>query len=47
MINRGSVSTAYAQAGASGNTAYGSGLGVSGNIMIKKGSGIAIYVPTG
>jgi hypothetical protein len=41
----GSVSTGYAQASAPGSTAYASGLGISGNIMIKKGSGIAIYVP--
>src|SRR5579862_9229718 len=43
----GSVSTGFGQATASGNTAYASGLESSGNIMIKKGSGIAIYVPQG
>jgi hypothetical protein len=43
----GSVSSGFGQASASGDTAYASGLGISGNIMIKKGSGIAIYVPQG
>lgn len=40
----GSVSTGFGQASASGNTAYGSGIGLSGNVTIKAGSGIAIYV---
>jgi hypothetical protein len=40
----GSVSTGFAQANASGNSAFASGLGISGNVMIKKGSGVAIYV---
>lgn len=43
----GSVSTGFGQATASGNSAFASGIGVSGNVMIKKGSGIAIYVPPG
>jgi|SRR5579859_4298912 len=41
----GSVSTGFGQATASGNSAYGGGIGISGNVVIKKGSGIAIYVP--
>lgn len=41
----GSVSTGFGQATASGNTAYGSGVGISGNIRIKAGSGVAIFVP--
>src|SRR5579862_5005602 len=40
----GSVSTGFGQATASGNSAYASGIGISGNVMIKKGSGVAIYV---
>jgi hypothetical protein len=40
----GSVSTGYAQATATSNSAYASGIGISGNVMIKKGSGVAIYV---
>jgi hypothetical protein len=40
----GSVSTGYAQASATGHSAYASGIGISGNVMIKAGSGIAIYV---
>jgi hypothetical protein len=40
----GSVSTGYAQATATGHSAYASGIGISGNVMIKAGSGIAIYV---
>ena len=41
----GSVSSGFGQASANGNTAFASGVGISGNIMIKKGSGIAIHVP--
>jgi hypothetical protein len=40
----GSVSTGHAQATATSNSAYASGIGISGNVMIKKGSGVAIYV---
>ena len=40
----GSVSTGYAQATATGHSAYASGIGFSGNVMIKAGSGVAIYV---
>lgn len=40
----GSVSTGYAQGTAVGNSAYASGVGISGNVMIKTGSGMAIYV---
>lgn len=42
----GSVSSGFGQAHASGNTAYGSGVGFTGNVMIKAGSGVAIYVPS-
>jgi hypothetical protein len=41
----GSVSSGYSQATATGHSAYASGIGISGNIMIKAGSGVAIYVP--
>lgn len=40
----GSVSTGTAQMTSSGNSAYGTGFGVSAGIMHKSGSGIAIYV---
>jgi hypothetical protein len=40
----GSVSSGFGQASVSGNHAYGSGIGVSGNVMHKAGTGIAIYV---
>jgi hypothetical protein len=40
----GSVSTGYAQGTATGHSAYVSGIGISGNVMIKKGAGVAIYV---
>ena len=40
----GSVSTGYGQAGATGHSAYASGIGISGNLTIKAGSGVAIYV---
>jgi hypothetical protein len=40
----GSVSTGFGQASASGNHAYGTGIGFSGNMTQKAGSGIAIYV---
>jgi hypothetical protein len=40
----GSVSSGFGQASVSGNHAYGSGVGFSGNVVHKAGSGIAIYV---
>lgn len=40
----GSVSTGFGQASVAGGQAYGSGIGVSGNVMHKAGSGVAIYV---
>ncbi len=40
----GSVTTGFGQASASGNHAYGTGIGISSNVMYKAGSGIAIYV---
>ena len=40
----GSISTGFGQASASGNHAYGSGVGFSGNMTQKVGSGIAIYI---
>jgi hypothetical protein len=43
----GSVSTGFGQATSTGHSAYGSGIGFSGNVMHKAGSGIAIYVPPG
>lgn len=40
----GSVSTGFGQATASGNHAFGSGVGFSGNVVHKAGNGVAIYV---
>ncbi|HUX72718.1 MAG TPA: hypothetical protein VMV25_02335 [Steroidobacteraceae bacterium] len=40
----GSIGTGFGQASASGNTAYGAGFGFEGNVTIKAGNGIAIYV---
>ncbi len=40
----GTVSSGYAQATATGHSAYATGFGVSGNVMMKKGNGMAIYV---
>lgn len=40
----GSISSGYGQATATGHSVYASGIGISGNIMIKAGSGVAIYV---
>jgi hypothetical protein len=39
----GSVSTGYGQATATGHSAYGTGFGISGNIFLKSGQGLAIY----
>lgn len=43
----GSVSTATGTATMSGRTAYGFGTGIAVPVMIKEGSGLAIYVPGG
>ena len=40
----GSVGSGYGQATAYGNSAWGSGVGFSGTVFQKAGSGIAIYV---
>ncbi len=40
----GSVSSGFGQGSSYGNHAYGSGIGFSGNVIHKAGSGIAIYV---
>jgi len=40
----GSVGSGFGTGTASGNTAYGTGLGVSGNILMQAANGIAIYV---
>jgi hypothetical protein len=40
----GSVSSGIGQASVSGNHAYGTGFGFSGNVTHKAGTGIAIYV---
>ena len=42
----GSVGTGVGTATATGNSAYGTGFGVSAGIFIKSGKGLAIYVPT-
>ena len=41
----GSISSGFGQATASGNHAFASGIGFSGNVIHKTGSGVAIYVP--
>jgi hypothetical protein len=40
----GSISTGFGQGSVSGNHAYGSGVGFSGNMTQKVGSGMAIYI---
>jgi hypothetical protein len=40
----GSVSTGFGSATASGHTATGLGIGTSGAVFVKSGSGLAIYV---
>lgn len=40
----GSVGSGLGQSQVSGNSAFGAGIGLSGNIKIKAGSGVAIYV---
>ena len=40
----GEVGTGFGQAGASGNTAWGTGIGFSGTVFVKQGRGMAIYV---
>jgi hypothetical protein len=42
----GSVSTGFGNATASGHTATGFGVGTSGTVFVKSGSGLAIYVET-
>jgi hypothetical protein len=41
----GAVSTGFGSANANGNTAFGTGFGLSSGINQKTGQGIAIYVP--
>lgn len=41
----GSVSTGFGSTTANGNTAYGSGFGISANAFMKTGKGLAIFVP--
>jgi hypothetical protein len=43
----GSVSTGFAGATASGHSATGFGVGTSGTVFVKSGSGLAIYVEPG
>ena len=43
-IGRGEVGTGFGQAGASGNTARGTGIGFSGTVFVKQGRGMAIFV---
>jgi hypothetical protein len=40
----GSVGTGFGSATASGNSAFGTGIGVSGTILMKSAKGLAIYV---
>jgi hypothetical protein len=40
----GSVSTAFGSATASGHSATGFGVGTSGTVFVKSGSGLAIYI---
>lgn len=40
----GSVGTGFGSATAAGNTAYGTGVGISGNVFVQAANGIAIYV---
>ena len=41
----GSVGTGFGSATANGHTAFGTGFGVSGNLLMKAAKGLAIYVP--
>jgi hypothetical protein len=41
----GSAGTGFGSATANGNTAYGSGFGISANAFMKTGKGLAIFVP--
>jgi hypothetical protein len=43
----GSVSTGFGSATASGRTATGFGVGTSGTVFVKSGSGLAIYLESG
>jgi uncharacterized protein YbjQ (UPF0145 family) len=40
----GSVGTGFGSATATGSSAYGTGVGVSGNVFVQAANGIAIYV---
>jgi hypothetical protein len=42
----GSIGSGFGSATAVGNSAYGTGFGVSAGIFLKSGKGLAIYVPT-
>jgi hypothetical protein len=44
-VQAGSVGTGFGTATANGNTAYGTGFGVSAGVFQKTGKGLAIYVP--
>ena len=41
----GAVGTGFGSATANGNTAYGTGFGLSANAFMKTGKGLAIFVP--
>jgi hypothetical protein len=41
----GTVATGFGSATANGNSAYGTGFGVSANAFMKSGKGLAIFVP--
>lgn len=43
-VSGGSVSTGFGQASYSGNHAFGTGIGFSGDVMHKAGRGVAIYL---
>jgi hypothetical protein len=42
----GSVGTGFGSATATGNSAYGTGFGLSAGVFIKEGKGMAIFVPS-
>jgi len=42
----GSVGIGFGSATTTGNSAYGTGFGVSAGVFNKSGKGLAIYVPT-
>jgi len=43
----GSVGTGFGTANSTGSHASATGLGISGNVFVKSGKGLAIYVPPG